>query len=529
MDRLKETVERVAWFVPPSPEDLNYDGDDRYRRDKARAAAVRHVAIAANDKAWRWYIRNRQALESSLRDGLPVPVLSITHADKKETGWTRYLAHMFDPEAAHGIGEKLLEAFFKAVVGEKWKRTGGWSTQTEVALPPSRCGDEIAHHNSLDLLLMDQKHAIAIEQKIDAAESNWKCEVCEGRNHPGKRSQLTEYGSALTEATKKGGVLVGRTVHRIYLTPSGKPAGEGTPRWESLRHSDLADILSTALTSDLLPAQRYALIALLMDLNGRRLGKWNYVIGEARQIVLGPNWKEASPRFLSLFKIHRLYGLFRKEQGLQHLFCSHPEHVEQGGGNMDKISDAGLAYLENAKALAEAKEEAEDYLKSLWPKVRSELKRRPQDNLASTTWQEPGVVETKTRANLGLCIETEAFAREELATLKVPLSVAMRDFRDPLAIGLDIDGLEVQVTLSCGNHENAKLLRDAIDSGHFESVLGKKRVPEWHGVPDKSTLLCSVVTLTGEMALDRDEIVKRAMIGMEILEKLLSPAKVEES
>ena len=310
MSSVADAVERVRWLVPPAGSTL------------APEDAVRAVAITAYEESWRWYIQNRRALEANLQDGFPVPVLTRSKADHLESLWTQYLAHMIDPSARHGLGDKLGPRLFELVTN-KARPVGRLVVRTEVGLDPSECCQK-TRGNYLDILITDDEHAVAIEHKINAGQSDWTCDVCRRT-----KRQLGEYRMALRGKGDRALALIGdRKVFLRYLTPGGgspgtvdsneakdRPEGE---EWYPVAHRTVAACLSTALNSPLASSERFSLIALLMDLNGTRLGDWAGRIDLATRIVVGAIHDH---RLLTMAEVAGLHDAVSSDPVLGRIVC----------------------------------------------------------------------------------------------------------------------------------------------------------------------------------------------------------------
>jgi hypothetical protein len=405
---------------------------------------------------------------------------------------------MFDPAAPHGIGRRLATAFFRGITGETPR--GALDVRAEVQLGEVPCAicDGSVHACNLDLVVIDERHAIVVEHKIGSGDSGWVCRFC-GRINP----QLVTYSTALDG--RRGRELIGgRRLHRVYLTPSGGPGTDAA--WAGLSHGDLAKFLAGTL-NDLSGAERHSAAALLIDLNSGRLGTLVEAMCRARALV----WNRGRPRFLEPADVDRLHRLVSGEPILAAILGATPTPTEEEF--VDHISPAGLMYLEHVAALARAREDSERYLQALWPRVAELLREIAAGHIR---WRAPEVLSTKGVVNYGVKLQSEEVTGVALGELQHSLCVLLRDHRqDPVG-----DGLDVSVVATTGRESSTRQLRDALRSA-WTGWLASLDDEKWTR-PDASPVICmTAVRLTGQADEDARVVAEEARGLVRAYEELM--------
>jgi hypothetical protein len=287
-------IRRIAYLVSIDPfhEDLT-------------VATIDRISGLVLDDARRWLTGDERAeLWKAVTLHLPIPVLTVTGADGKETAWTQYLAHMLDRDERHGLGERLGKALFRYLVGPKATSKIFVLSEVDLGVPCQRCG----HACRLDLMLIGLRHVVVIEQKIHATKGRWKCGT--DTHH-----QLEEYSKVVPSwvDAHHGKYFPGANTPKViyrFLTPTGREAGNDGPDdlWKALRHEQIAAALLPELRAIDDPIQRYMLASFLLDLHGPSLGSWMEALEEITEIL--------RPSEIGRTKILRLYRLKMQYQTL---------------------------------------------------------------------------------------------------------------------------------------------------------------------------------------------------------------------
>ena len=341
-------MERVAWYATTQ----NSDATD----------AVREVAQACAGPALRFCLRNESRIADAIEGGLPVAVMAVSGASRQEVRWTKYLHHMLDPAAPHGLGSLLASAFFRSVVGRPPQRHLAVRREVYLGLSVcSRCGHQ--HHAHIDLLLEDTSHTVAVEQKTVSGASDWRCDCDDSGSGGSRRSQLAEY----SKLAKRRAAKSSRTLHLVYLTRHGE-GREDAGGWAGLTHAELGYALLTAVleATELRGARRHSALALVMDLNAGVHGDWSERLGRLRLLVNDLR-RPGLPRPELLAHLTRTVGI-SKDLSLCLALGLSPT---TGDSDMSQQSSgAGAAYLRHRREIAEAENDAKSYLAAVWAGVK---------------------------------------------------------------------------------------------------------------------------------------------------------------
>lgn len=146
------------------------------------------------------------------RPGRSFNLFKAFGAFKKETVYSRILAYLLDPRSGHGCAEKLFEALWVKVTGEKPVIEGLKSRRED---------------QWIDVVAQSSSHVLAIENKVTAAEGD---------------HQIARYQETLHSSFKERSSLL------IFLTPTGRESRtvnlESNVRVEKLSYGDLAKVLN---------------------------------------------------------------------------------------------------------------------------------------------------------------------------------------------------------------------------------------------------------------------------------------------
>ena len=174
---------------------------------------------------------------------LPIPVLTAAGTSNLEVPWTNYLGRVLALQNADKR-MPLAEAFVAAVAKrEPQKDAGSQIVRVEAYLGQVMC--KICRHAcSLDIAVISGGCAVAVEQKVNSGESNWKCEGCMGH-------QLENYRRLFPDWTRGSDPTASPSDYRYcYLTPGGKKSGEDSDQdraWTAFTHHDVAKALAPAI------------------------------------------------------------------------------------------------------------------------------------------------------------------------------------------------------------------------------------------------------------------------------------------
>jgi len=222
--------------------------------------------VAEEDIAWLQSLQHRRVTHALL----PVPVLAVSGAGSLELPWSQYLAHMLDPEASHGLGERLGKSLLDTFCEKNTGNYRGVVVEYDLGCACDLC----SHHCSLDLLVQGERASIAIEHKVSSGPSNWRC--ADGHLH----RQLTEYAILLEQRREPGVELV-----KLYLTPGRKESRFGAYSWRAVAHSELAQVFVEILPELRDSLQRYILASLVFDLNSGSLGRWWALVNDLEDLL----------------------------------------------------------------------------------------------------------------------------------------------------------------------------------------------------------------------------------------------------
>lgn len=250
--------------------------------DQAVLLAVREVAAWSRLAILAELKQKRTVLQRAQMVGRPFPVLTVTGAAELELPWSNYLYAMLGgpPGTWEARGNRFAEVLLAALVqpqapqclteqdllqqAEAW--SGDVTIHREIGLGQVAC--DCRHSCCLDLALVGGGHAVAIEHKVKAGASNWRCGSCGGvqadwyvKLFPRQIERWREDGH---------GDLAG---HYVYLSPTGRAPSQ----WTAWTHRDTAAVLTRVVADPLWRAnarfgERYQAIAFLLDLKASVAG-----------------------------------------------------------------------------------------------------------------------------------------------------------------------------------------------------------------------------------------------------------------
>lgn len=207
--------------------------------------------------------------------GLPDPVLAVTGAGSLEVPWTNYLFRAMggDPRrSSRCVGNALAHAAMRTMAGGDSESQENLEVFREAYLgqavtreyqngssgPHVRCN--CGHGCNVDLVLVCDTAAVAIEQKVKAGASDWKCDECGGKQAEVYRRLFPEW--VRNHRAFRGSAAVGQPEEGFYyLSPTGRevsseggaadtdpaePPNSEPKGWKAITHHDLAVAMAEA-------------------------------------------------------------------------------------------------------------------------------------------------------------------------------------------------------------------------------------------------------------------------------------------
>lgn len=197
-------------------------------------------------------IRN---LSESVRRGVPTPVLSICGRGTREIRWTKYLSYYLNPNARHGLGDRLAIALLDRHLGSQLGAIGTYQVkcvEDEVYIGSVQGnGSEAACF--CDIVIFTDRFNVFVEQKILSGESN---------SSSIELGQLERYSRAI----KTNKAFSSLQNYKLYLTPTGVLPHK-VKDWIPIKHSDVIKCGKKLLScSELSSVARGNLYRFLIDL-----------------------------------------------------------------------------------------------------------------------------------------------------------------------------------------------------------------------------------------------------------------------
>lgn len=295
----------------------SYSSLPRPDSDENLAKIIVDISDGVLKQARRWFPKGeRDRLQTALSRRMPLPVLSVCGVDDRETAWTQYFRHMLDDEAPHGLGGLVSRALYESITGERTSSRVFVFGEQDLGEDRAPCG--CLHGCRIDLVLLGERYVIAIEQKVRAPLSNWRCNCSEPKTY----NQLESYQSVFPGWLRKHhhpGFRSEKPPKVLYrfLTRTGRPAAQNSEGrikksdWESVTYQGISEILAIEVFPKVTDqAQRYILTAFLLDMNANALGRWDEVTHEMRRLLKDP---DPSPlQLLRLQVLRQEYALLFK-------------------------------------------------------------------------------------------------------------------------------------------------------------------------------------------------------------------------
>lgn len=190
--------------------------------------------------------------QNIVAQGIPTPVLSICGQGTREIRWTKYLSYFLNPEAKHGLGDRLARAIIDGLIGKLISSLGPYrvkNVSNEVYI-----GEIQGDGCRCDIVIETDRFAIFIEQKILSGESN---------SSESELSQLDKYTNVISESEKYNSL----PYFKIYLTPKGLVPVKNIHDWIPMRHREIVRLgIELLRDGNLGQVARGNLYRLLVDL-----------------------------------------------------------------------------------------------------------------------------------------------------------------------------------------------------------------------------------------------------------------------
>ncbi|MRR35543.1 hypothetical protein EG829_12865 [bacterium] len=191
-----------------------------------RTAAVVEAIRRAYHEDW-----EKQRLQfaidflARIREGIPLPVLSVCGQGTQEIRFSTYLGYFLDGGRPHGLGSRYLDSLL-SLLGVADLNTSDAIVETEKWLGQAHGRNEMVNC-VCDIVIRCDGHIVFIEQKIKSGESD---------NPKSETSQLKRYDEAIAANPEFRGL----NQVRVFLTPTGKTSSK-SPHWQPLSYGDLID------------------------------------------------------------------------------------------------------------------------------------------------------------------------------------------------------------------------------------------------------------------------------------------------
>jgi hypothetical protein len=304
--------------APTAPEILAMNRIGSIHRD---IAAMRRIGQLLFDELRGPFEEDVELFQRLFASGLPVPVLSVSHANRLEVPWTQYLAYMLDPRKSGEIGRIVGPAVFSALAkyatpaDEPVSTVGPINHEDLIVKAEVELGSYCVHCSRkaiIDLLLIGPSTVVAIEQKVSS--STWTYDDCPGGL---EHKQLSEYAKLLPNWIEEH--CPTSNLSRCFLTISQRDLtkSERDEKWHCVTHEELSDLVADCLSriEGQLPA--YALSSMLLDWNAQPFGSWPERINDLK-VFLERVKRGGAPRDSDLVWYHsfreseeRLYGFLK--------------------------------------------------------------------------------------------------------------------------------------------------------------------------------------------------------------------------